>query len=437
MWVWTRDFFGFAAATLLAYGAVAMAGQLGGGTRMVRVAAPPVEAVSMSSPLGNGPSLPAAQFVNQTAIKASDTPDTLLKRLAVADPAAIHFLTRHPAARTVFTAPPGIEVRATVDHQQQLQSLSATLPLSVGGDAQRARRMSITRAGERFTVSYDTVRSELAVQLRSVRVGAGLGLSLRKAGVPAAIALEFARQIEGRVDLRRDIGPDDRCSLVYERFDREGAAVGHGRLLAAELTTRRGPLRMVWYTGDATLPAAFYEPSGKPWNASHAMFIEPLAHASVTSSFGMRRHPLSGSREAHTGVDLAAPRGTPVSAAADGIVEFAGWRSGYGNLVVLRHAGNYRTYYAHLSSFAPGLRGVAAIQQGGMVGRVGSTGWATGAHLHFEVRHDNQPIDPLRLASLARAAPREAQLRTFRRQTEPWMSKIALMREPGAPMIDS
>ena len=329
--------------------------------------------------------------------------------------------------------PAGTEVRAAVNAQQQLHSRST----SIDQNSRGARRLLISREGRRFIARHEVVHNDVVVQWRTVQVGNGLGPSLQQAGVPASVALEFARQIEGRVDLGRDVGPTDECHLVYEPLRREGAVVGHGHLLAAELTTRSGAVQMVWYPGDSAMPAAFYKPSGAPLKTSQTAFIRPIARARVSSRFGTREHPLFHSRELHTGIDLAAAHGTPVAAAASGVVEFAGRQTGYGKLVIVRHAGNYRTYYAHLSSFATVLRAGTALRQGETIGRVGSTGWATGAHLHFEVRRGNQPIDPLRPEFLAQGKRGDAQLRIFRRQTERWIGQLALMRTLVPPMIDS
>jgi murein DD-endopeptidase MepM/ murein hydrolase activator NlpD len=433
MWLLTRDFFGAAVATLLVYSAVAVAGQVADGPRMVRLTAPPIDQAAVDLQVQRN-TLPArASFINQTELEAGDTPRTLLGRLEVVDPEAARFLRESPVARALFTARSGTEVRVVVDGLQRLQSLST----EVNEDSRGARRLRISREGRRFVARHDFMRNEVTPQLRTVKVGLGLGTSLTRVGVPPSVVLEFAHQLEGRVDLGRDIGPEDECRLIYEQFNREGAVVGFGRLLAAELTTRQGTTQMVWYAGDDSMPAAFYEPSGEPIKASSARFMSPIPNMRVTSRFGDRAHPMLHSREMHTGIDLAAAHGTPVAAAASGIVEFAGRRQGYGNLVIVRHAGNYRTYYAHLSSFTTALHTGAPLRQGDIVGRVGSTGWATSAHLHFELRRGDQPIDPLHPEILTQGRPGDAQLRTFRRQTERWTGQIALMRALSPPMIDS
>jgi murein DD-endopeptidase MepM/ murein hydrolase activator NlpD len=154
----------------------------------------------------------------------------------------------------------------------------------------------------------------------------------------------------------------------------------------------------------------------------------PVRGARISSPFGMRVHPVKGELREHTGVDLAAPVGTPVTAAAAGTVRFAGFdRSGYGRYVVLAHVGGYTTYYAHLSAIAAGLRVGAAVMVGQQLGAVGSTGVATGPHLHFEVRRNSEPTDPLVLTR-SNAAPTLAgsDLVAFEQQTNAARQQLAV-----------
>ena len=128
------------------------------------------------------------------------------------------------------------------------------------------------------------------------------------------------------------------------------------------------------------------------------MLRSPLELSRVSSSFGMRRHPIHRSWRAHTGVDYAAPTGTRVRAVGDGIVEFAGRQNGYGNLVILRHDARVSTYYAHLNGIGRGIRTGARVAQGDILGTVGQTGWATGPHLHYEFRVAGTARNPLAVA---------------------------------------
>ena len=148
--------------------------------------------------------------------------------------------------------------------------------------------------------------------------------------------------------------------------------------------------------------AALYLPGAHMTALEQALFYGtafacPLPLPTITSRFGLRRDPVSGSLAFHGGIDLAAPVHTPVAAAHDGVVEFTGWAGGYGKLVVLRHAFGYRTFYGHLSAIT--VRKGRQLKRGRLLGRVGSTGYSTGPHLHFEIRHYNRRINPLDYAA--------------------------------------
>jgi murein DD-endopeptidase MepM/ murein hydrolase activator NlpD len=159
----------------------------------------------------------------------------------------------------------------------------------------------------------------------------------------------------------------------------------------------------VWFVAPGHTDGDYYSFGGQRLAAEP--FSMPLDYVRVSSPFGYRIHPVKARPLMHTGVDFAAPKGTPVVAAASGTTEFIGSKHGYGNTVVIRHPQGYTTHYAHLSAFASNLRVGARVTEGQPLGAVGSTGTATGAHLHFEVRLNNQPVDPLRLTSRAGASP--------------------------------
>lgn len=143
---------------------------------------------------------------------------------------------------------------------------------------------------------------------------------------------------------------------------------------------------------------------------TQALIVQPLLGGTLTSEFGMRRHPLLGTYEGHDGVDWSAPRGTFVFAAADGTVSFAGWDSGYGNTVRIVHSDGVETVYAHLGHIEAGVEPGAVVIQGYVVGEVGSTGMTTGPNLHFEVRVDGTPVDPLGLGTTLRVAAIDRQV---------------------------
>ena len=135
----------------------------------------------------------------------------------------------------------------------------------------------------------------------------------------------------------------------------------------------------------------------RPLPAAEGELMLPLEDAVLTSGFGIREHPITGGERVHRGIDLAAPAGTPIYAAAAGIVDEAGLHGGHGNYVRIRHAGGMSTAYGHMSRYAPGIAAGASVQQGQVVGYVGSTGLSTGPHLHWEVLFGGEAVDPMRI----------------------------------------
>jgi len=149
----------------------------------------------------------------------------------------------------------------------------------------------------------------------------------------------------------------------------------------------------------------------------------------------MRLHPILGKWKQHTGVDFAAPTGTPIHASGDGVVDFVGQQNGYGNIVVLKHWSNYSTAYGHMSRFAPGLRKGMKISQGDVIGYVGMTGWATGPHLHYEFRVSNTPRNPLSIDVPNAQALAGNQLQRFHTVAADMSRRLVLLRPAGAADI--
>jgi murein DD-endopeptidase MepM/ murein hydrolase activator NlpD len=233
-------------------------------------------------------------------------------------------------------------------------------------------------------------------------------------GLAEKVALIFAWD----VDFNTDLQVNDRIRVVAPAYYHDGQFVKWGDVQAAELVKSGKTYRAFRFQG------VYYDSKGMALKRS--MLASPLPfNPRVTSGFsGRRLHPILGTSRQHLAVDYGAPTGTPVQAVANGTVTFAGWSSGYGNLVQIKHKGSLTTGYAHLSSIAPGIRAGSGIAQGDLVGKVGSTGLATGPHLHYMVTRGGVPINPmslraeppvpidakLRSAFLAHIAPRELQL---------------------------
>ncbi|MBN3565468.1 M23 family metallopeptidase [Burkholderia cenocepacia] len=245
----------------------------------------------------------------------------------------------------------------------------------------------------------------LAQPDRGTRAGAIVGslhASLARADLPAGVAAQIVRMLAGRIDPKQRGAHGDTFRVAFEP-DHDATRPARVRVTALDVRFRGQRVAAVWFAAQAGSPGAYYDLDGMP--LAGARFAMPVAATRISSKFGARVHPMSGARHVHSGVDLAAPAGRAVHASERGVVTFIGTEPrGYGKYVVIRHDGGYASYYAHLSAFEPTLRTGARVMRGQRVGAVGSTGTATGPHLHFEVRRHARLVDPIELVQAARAA---------------------------------
>tara|TARA_B100000965_G_C19570564_1_gene748928 strand:- start:486 stop:1778 length:1293 start_codon:yes stop_codon:yes gene_type:complete len=200
--------------------------------------------------------------------------------------------------------------------------------------------------------------------------------------IPANIIIEFARIYGFQVDFQRDIRKKDSFQIMYEVFsDDKQNIIETGNILYANLKLS-GEDNSLYYF-DSKNNEGHYDKSGK--SVQKALMKTPINGARLSSSFGMRKHPIDGFNKMHRGTDFAAPTGTPIMASGNGVIKKAGWCGGGGNCVVIKHNSTYQTVYAHMSKFAKGIRKGTRVKQGQTIGYVGSTGKSTGPHLHYEV----------------------------------------------------
>ena len=182
---------------------------------------------------------------------------------------------------------------------------------------------------------------------------------------------------------------NDRLAVIYDRKYRLGKPLKNASIKAAVVEINKKPHYLFRFNN-----GRYYNKEGK--EIQGFLLQTPVAGARISSKFSLgRRHPILGTIRPHYAVDYAAPKGTPIVAAADGVVIFAGKKGGYGNLIEIRHENNLKTLYAHMSSFVTGMKSGKRVKRGQMIGRVGSTGLSTGPHLHFGLYRNNVPINPL------------------------------------------
>ncbi len=262
-------------------------------------------------------------------------------------------------------------------------------------------------AGPRETKPSATITN---VEARSAVIETTIFAAAKRAGLPDEITKKFTNLFSIDVDMDISDLKGSRFNVIYEVYRKDGRFVKPGNLLAAEFIHEGVHYQTIWYQ-KYTGQGEYYDVEGRSLKASatplSSPLMTPLDKFRVSSGFGYRIHPVTGGLKHHKGLDMAAPTGTPIHAAADGTVREAGWHGGYGNLVVLQHTSVYATAYGHMSrihpSMAPGLR----VRQGDVIGYVGSTGMSTGPHLHYEVRVNGIQQDPAKIASISGISRRQ------------------------------
>ena len=220
-----------------------------------------------------------------------------------------------------------------------------------------------------------------------------LFIDAAQAGVPVPIIVEMIRMFSYSVDFQREIHPGDKFEVYFDRkLDTTGAAVKSGDISYASLTILGKPHKLWRYKStDGTWD--YFDENGR--SMKKFLMKTPIDGARISSSFGSRKHPILGYTKFHSGVDFAAPRGTPIYAAGNGKIEIAGWVRGYGNFVRIKHANGYETGYGHMNGFAKGMRPGVTVRQGQVIGYVGTTGRSTGPHLHYEISVRGKKVNPL------------------------------------------
>jgi murein DD-endopeptidase MepM/ murein hydrolase activator NlpD len=266
------------------------------------------------------------------------------------------------------------------------------------------RSLHIRRNG----VGYDSKLVDVPLDRHTATAAGTIDASLfvagQRAGLSSKIIMQMVEIFGWDVDFALDIRAGDRFAVVYEKLYKNGEKLKDGNILVAMFTNQGRTTRIVRYDYPDGRNA-YFTPEGV--SIRKAFLRSPVSYSRITSRFSSRRkHPKLNKFRAHRGVDYAAARGTPIKAAGDAKVEFIGYKGGYGKAVILRHGAMYTTLYAHMSRFARGLRRGQRVSQGQTIGYIGSTGLATGPHLHYEFRVRNVHRNPLNV-KLPRAAPIE------------------------------
>ncbi len=372
------------------------------------------------------PAAEISRFWREERILRGDTVASILARLSVNDPEALSYLLQAKDVRSLYQLIPGRSIRVVTTQEGRLESLAY-----VNTDG---RRLTVARNENGFSATEEVPQTEQWVMQSSGEIESSLFGATDAAGIPEMVATQIAEIFSSDIDFHRDLRRGDRFSVIYEALAADGEFVGFGRVLAAEFVNQGRTFRAVFFRDDEGRNG-YYTPDGR--NMRKAFLRSPIEFSRVTSGFSNSRfHPVLKAWRAHKGIDYGASTGTRVRVTADGFVTFAGRKGGYGNVVIVRHPNGYTTLYAHLSGFAQGIRPGKRIIQGEVVGLVGSTGLATGPHLHYEFHVNGVHQNPMRLAMPPGPPINEQSRSAFQDTALPLFSRLDMLRNTDLARLD-
>jgi murein DD-endopeptidase MepM/ murein hydrolase activator NlpD len=370
---------------------------------------------------------PPARIVRRVDVAPGDTLISLLADAGLDAGAAAHW----SAAAADVIDPRHLRVGRSLTVEHDPTGALAVLRYEIDD----ASTLVVERTGDVLTARRET--KPFTVEVRGVAgtIEHGFWRDLLAAGAPPTIASSLTRILGGEVDFRR-VAVGDEFRVLYEvatQLD-TGVQVPHD-IVAAQVRIGGRLVTAIHYE-DRSGRGGYYTPDG---HALGGMMLRyPVAYTRISSGFSYRRfHPILRRYRPHLGVDFAAPRGTPVRATANGTVMLAGWKRGMGRMVRVRHRRGLETFYGHLSRIASGVRSGAHIQQGQVIGYVGSTGLATGNHLHYAVRVGGRFVNPLTMGTIRMAALPQSERRAFGALRDAVTTGLARLDAESAPVAVS
>jgi len=358
-------------------------------------------------------------------VKKGDTLATIFSRLKL-NPKELHKIVRlgKPTAKLKRLIP-GEELKFLIV-DNKLRELVYVI--------NNAQSLHVVKSGDSYTASDVQLELNKRIAYAAGKIESSLFIAAQEAGIPGSMTMELANIFNWDIDFVLDVKTGDRFSLIYEEYFLDGKKVRNGDILAAEFVNKGNTYRAVRYV-DSNGRAEYYTPEGK---SMRKRFLRtPVDFTRISSKFGKRFHPVLNRLRQHKGVDYAAPRGTPIKSAGDGKITFIGKKGGYGNTVMIQHAGRYSTVYAHIQKFKRGLKKGARVTQGDIIGYVGSSGLATGPHLHYEFRINGIHRNPLTV-KLPDATPITAKYRTdFQLNTQGYMTLLDTLGRTSVALSSS
>jgi len=323
---------------------------------------------------------------------------------------------------------PGDKLRFNISDDKQLKALSY--------DIDQTETLHITQRSDNKGYAATTEKHQIDTRTANSSgvITSSLFLGAQKAGLSDNLTMELAGIFGWDIDFALDIRKGDSFTVVYEALYLDGKKLRNGKILAAEFNNRGKSYQAVRYT-DSKGDSDYYSPDGK--SMRKAFLRTPVEFSRISSRFNLKRkHPVLNKIRAHKGVDYAAPTGTPIRATGDGKIVHRGRKGGYGKTIIIQHGSRYSTRYAHMNNYARGMKNGKRVKQGQIIGYVGSTGLATGPHLHYEFRLNGAVRNPLTV-KLPDAGPLPKKYRAdFNNKSRPFLAQLNALKRNTIALND-
>ena len=356
---------------------------------------------------------------HDVTIKSGDSLAAIFTKLGI-PPQQLHaLLEQGGATHNLKKIYPGQSLRLLTDSEQGLLKLSYPID--------KLSTLEVSRNGDDFEISTTHRTPERLEVSASATIESSLFMAGHKAGLSDNIIMELAGIFGWDIDFALDIRKGDQFTVLYEEIYLDGEHIDNGNILAAEFVNQGKRFQAVRYT-DAGGRIDYYALNGESMRKT--FLRTPVEFSRISSRFSNgRKHPILNKIRAHKGVDYAASTGTPIKSTANGKIIHIGKKGGYGNAIVIQHGSRYSTLYGHMSKFRGGLKEGSRVRQGQTIVYVGSSGLATGPHLHYELRVDGTHRDPLRVKLPGADPLNKKYMADFTSKANALVAKIDLVRD--------
>lgn len=387
-------------------------------TQLTPIVIPPVESIiqevaAQAAKPVVAPQIPVGPQWKEFSIQNGDNLSILFKRAGLNDRAIYELFSDAKEAKDLRHIRPGQKISFLVEGGR-LNGLKYVI--------NELNSLNFERGNKGFIGKQIALKPDVKYAFRQATIDSSLYMAGKRAGLPSNLTMEMANIFGWDIDFALDIQKGDSFKVMYEEQFLNGKRIGVGKVMAAEFTNGGKTFKAVRYT-DKDGNSAYYTPDGR---GMHKAFLRtPIEYARISSHFNLaRKHPVLHIIRAHKGTDYAAARGTPIRATGNGKVSFAGSKGGYGNTVIIQHGQGIQTLYGHMNAFAKGMRNGARVSQGDVIGYVGSTGLASGPHLHYEFHVNGQVRNPVTVPLPKSIGIEKTELARFNETTRPLIAKL-------------